>query len=389
MLFGLGVERCHFWGKNAMKAKKVNSAEDFRVYGSFKSLRSVLLQGKYADRLDKPLAYWALPSDRRLPMAFLGKTLEELMSTPFDELMDTPGVGQKKATSLITLLTRATKDPPLEDPVEQSSDGNGRRVSRAQRRSQGHEYNFNPLGVSEVLWANWRETVKRHKLGGEKLGHLAPTLQALPTVIWHTPLSEYVDLTLSDIRQLKTHGEKRVHAVLEVFYIVDAALAEADVQKHLEIRLAPKFVQPLENWIADRLAGAKPPTENQVRASIARPLLEQIEVDTGQMVAQLAADRLGMNGQPPSVRDQARHMGVTRARVYQLLEDCGKVMVVRWPEGKGQLALLGQSLQSGRTKEGLLDLYRMIVDLFYPKSGQTVPNLPHFKTFSVPSAVAN
>ena len=109
---------------------------------------------------------------------------------------------------------------------------------------------FNPLGVSEVLWAEWRETVKRHNLGGEKLGHLAPSLQALPTVIWHTQLSEYIDLTLSDIRQLKTHGEKRVHAVLEVYYIVHAALAEADVQNHLEIRLEPKFIRPLESWIS-------------------------------------------------------------------------------------------------------------------------------------------
>ena len=33
-------------------------------------------------------------------------------------------------------------------------------------------------------------------------------------------------------------------------------------------------------------------------------------------------------------------MGVTRARVYQLLEDCARVMDVRWPDGKTQLARL-------------------------------------------------
>ncbi len=370
-----------------MKTKKVSSVEDFRAIGNFNSLRDVLLQDEYADRLDKPLAFWAMPSDRRLPLAFLGKTLDELMSTPFEELLDTPGVGQKKVSSLITLLTRATENPPPEDSSADSSDGNGRDASRLQHRIDGAESAFNPLGVSEVLWAKWRETVKRHNLGGEKLGRLAPTLQALPTVIWHTQLSEYIDLTLGDIRQLKTHGEKRVHAVLEAYYIVNSAMAEADVQKHLKLSLAPKFVRPLESWIADRTAAAKAPTESQLRASIARPLLEQVEVDAGQMVAQIAADRLGMNGKPPSVRDQARQMGVTRARVYQLLEDCGKIMMVRWPEGKGQLAVLGQTLQSRRSKEGLLSLYHMIVDLFYPKSNYAIPNLPHIRSFAVPSAV--
>jgi hypothetical protein len=31
---------------------------------------------------------------------------------------------------------------------------------------------------------------------------------------------------------------------------------------------------------------------------------------------------------------------VTRARVYQLLEDCAKVIAVRWPEGKSKYELL-------------------------------------------------
>ncbi len=375
-----------------MKPKMAISAEDFKLIGDFDSLRNALLQEKYADRRDKPLAFWTLPSDRRLPLAFLGKTLDELVSTPFEELMATPGVGHKKVSSLITLLTRATQDTPPGIPGEHGHDGNGRDATRPNSRMHPGGTTFNPLAVSEVLWAQWRETVTRHDLGREKLGRLAPTLQALPTVIWHTLLEEYVDLTLADIRQLKTHGEKRVHAVLEVFYVVHAALAEAEVQKHLDIRLSPKFIQPLEKWVAERLADSKLPTKGQLRASVVRPLIEQIEIDAGSTVAQLAAERLGMNGESRSVRDQARQTGVTRARVYQLLEECGKVMTVRWPEGKWQLALLGETLQSAqlqsaRAKNELIDFYRVIVEMFYPKSSQTMPNLPHFRSFAIPSSV--
>ena len=48
----------------------------------------------------------------------------------------------------------------------------------------------------------------------------------------------------------------------------------------------------------------------------------------------MAASRLRLDDDAPSVKQQAETIGVTRARVYQLLEDCGKVMEVRWPEGR-------------------------------------------------------
>ncbi len=45
-------------------------------------------------------------------------------------------------------------------------------------------------------------------------------------------------------------------------------------------------------------------------------------------------------------------MGVTRARVYQLLEDCAKVMDVRWPAGEYLLAAVSAKLKLGRQAGG-------------------------------------
>jgi hypothetical protein len=95
-----------------MKMNKVTSVEDYKIVSSFQSLRKTLLDDKFADRLEKPLAYWALPNDRRLPLAFLGRTIKDLLATPFEELSATPGIGQKKISSLVKLLSRATKDHP-------------------------------------------------------------------------------------------------------------------------------------------------------------------------------------------------------------------------------------------------------------------------------------
>ena len=96
---------------------KIASAEDYKIVSSFQSLRKTLMEDKFADRLEKPLAYWALPNDRRLPLAFLGRTIKDLLETPFEELSATPGIGQKKISSLVKLLSRATKDQPPAVPI--------------------------------------------------------------------------------------------------------------------------------------------------------------------------------------------------------------------------------------------------------------------------------
>src|SRR5262249_3198165 len=156
---------------------------------------------------------WALPNDRRLPTALLGRTLRELFKHPFDQLASTAGIGRKKLETLIKLLVRATKqdaaDARLENlpgADEEPADG---------RDAKGR---FDPARVSEMVWVKWRDTARRHGVGGEKLGRLTPSLLSLPSVVWNTPLSSYLDMTLGQMRDMKTHGEKRISVVLEVFH---------------------------------------------------------------------------------------------------------------------------------------------------------------------------
>ena len=101
-----------------MKFTKSASVEELQVISRFESLRKILLSEQYADHLKKPLAYWALPTDRRLPLAFLGRTLEDLLQTPFTELSNTPGIGQKKICSFVKLLARAANTDPSELPTD-------------------------------------------------------------------------------------------------------------------------------------------------------------------------------------------------------------------------------------------------------------------------------
>ncbi|QDU25081.1 hypothetical protein ETAA8_01420 [Anatilimnocola aggregata] len=310
---------------------KTPTADEVKLRAAYDNVRAVLLEGDFQDRLEKPLAFWVLPADRRLPLAFLPRPLNELLQSSFDELAAASGIGKKKMLSLVKLLGRALKTDP-----NALSAFPGERKSRPAAGAADNGQ-FNPDLVSELVWAQWREQVQVHGLAYEKVGRLCPALRDVPTVIWNTQLGFYLNYTLADIRALKTHGEKRVRVVLEVFHAVHNMLTTTHSLGGLAVRLQPKFVIDLENRLAAIRSHGTPPTRIQLEKNLIEPLLAQLELDCGDTVAAIARDRLGIGNEGVSVRVQARKLGVTRARVYQLLEECNRVMVVRWPEGRRQL----------------------------------------------------
>ncbi len=338
------------------------SAEEFKLDSRFQSLRRTLSLDRYTDRIDRPLVFWTLHSDRRLPLAFLPCSIRSLLETPFEELVATPGVGQKKIATLLGLLARAAKEPPPPDG-DGDPESLGGKSTNGRHKTEGDK--FDPSTVSESSWERWRDTVCSHHLGYEKLGRLAPTLQSLATVMWHRPLSDYCDVTIVDMRKMRTHGEKRVRAILEIFHAVHEAIECLSVDNHLAIRMVPKFVPPLEQWLANRVSHTSPPTLQATRQEFVAPLLAQLRLDCGPGIAKLADGRLGISAAPQTVRNQAKKLGVTRARVYQMLEECAKVMRVRWPDGGPQLAeLVAKGIPRAQAGESL-PLLRETYELFF------------------------
>ena len=292
----------------------------------------------------------------------MDRALSDLLGSSFDDLTSTPGIGQKKIGSLVKLLHRATRDDLPAIPYGIQGLGKHDKIGRGPMANGGFDADL----VSEAHWNQWRETIRSKQQGHEKLGRLARTLRELPTVIWHLPLSHYLDLSVSEIRCLKTHGEKRVRVVLEVFYELHRMLEGSFENAYLRIQLTPEFVFPIESWCQSILQRDDPPIGEEVRNRLAEPMLHQVEHDAGEAVHDLAKGRLGLRDQPQSVRNQSRALGVTRARVYQLLDDCARVMSVRWPEGNCLLSELHQKLIAcGATSEAI-QLIQSTRDLFFP-----------------------
>ena len=171
---------------------------------------------------------------------------------------------------------------------------------------------------------------------------------------------------MAEIRRLRTHGEKRVRCVLEVFHSVAVRLANAGPSEDRKRLLTPPLICEVEDWSRALARESRIPEVAEVRECLAGPVLQQIHIDSGDTVHALAAERLGLFGSSVSVRSQARNLGVTRARVYQLLDDCSKVMTVRWPNGAQQLEALALRFASAGTDSASAKLFFGVRELCFP-----------------------
>ena len=341
----------------------------------FQSVCETLKQARFSNRLSKPLAFWVLPNDRRLPLALLNRTIDQLIHSPFDDLASTPGIGRKKISSLVNLLVRATSDDPPSIPFE---DGQSQLASEATLPTSRSERmlggKFEAYLVSEALWSQWTEVVRQSGLGNEPIGRIADSLRSMPTVIWTKTLGEYENLTLSQIRGLRTHGEKRVRCVMQVMHKAYVMVQRYQMDPHANIRrmLGSQRILAVSNWVDRQNQSPQLPSEEDVRQNLAEPILKQIETDCGDSVRMVARQRLGLDGEILTVREQAQAIGVTRARIYQLLEDCHKVMDVRWPSGRIQLDRLAARFRTQLVPEstGEPSLFISTRQLCFPERSQ-------------------
>jgi hypothetical protein len=349
-----------------MQLTRSSLLAEYRLISRFHEVRERLLAMPNQDHLTRPLAFWALPTDRGLPLAFMGRTLKDILSAPFESLMATPGVGHKKMIALIALLERAATSV-AEDGSTFPIDRTLAEMSRVERGGavKGEE-SFDAGKVSEATWAQWCQQVKRYHLEEELLGRFSPCLDHLPRVLWHTPLNAYCDLSLEQIRKLKTHGEKRVQAVIEVFHELHNVLSGLGGVGNLAVRIQPRVAGQVENWLLAALERPELPCPDELARQLIVPLVEQVRHDLGGTVGDLVRDRLGIAGPETSVRQTARELGLTRARIYQLFGDAAEVISVRWPEGHYLVNHLADRIRAEARDQRAYDQFFTAVDVLFP-----------------------
>ncbi|MEZ6069355.1 MAG: hypothetical protein R3C10_03580 [Pirellulales bacterium] len=214
----------------------------------------------------------------------------------------------------------------------------------------------------------WRNTVRQYRLESYTLGQLAPSLEILPRVLWNTPLETYLDLTLGEIRRMKTHGEKRVGAILQVFGGLHYLLGDASAPAAMAIHILPKTIDDVDRWISTVLTSDEPVSEEAIRDRFIEPLVAQVRIDAGTQMARLTESRLAIRGRGATVRQSAKRLGLTRARVYQLLGDVAEIIQVRWPDGAGRVEALIHHLNEFEDSPTAGSPFYAAIELFFPGS---------------------
>jgi hypothetical protein len=333
----------------------------------FERLRDLLLTDRYEARLKNPLQFWALPADRRLPRALMHRPLGDLLRTSFASLAATPGIGFKKMQSLLTLLDRALNSDAMEqERLDAATDASTAPINSTGwtgGASAGQGLAGDPSNISEVTWAQWRGAVLQHRLGDQPLGRFAQDLHELPRVIWSAPLSVYAAATLEEIRRMKTHGEKRVRAIVSIFGQLHARLTQHGLAGLKG--LTPQRIDDVDAYVMSALRSGQPLSLSDLRTKFVLPLVEQIRLDAGPGTADLVLGRIGWEGQKLSVRRAAMKLKLTRARIYQLLEDAETVIAVRRPGGLNQMKALLEAANGLSTDAPERRLLTLAAETFY------------------------
>jgi hypothetical protein len=157
-----------------------------------------------------------------------------------------------------------------------------------------------------------------------------------------------------------------VAVVLEVFHTIHEMLDHIDPQGDLAVRRAPRTIVAAEECMAEARARSFPPTREELEKQLVEPILQQLTIDAGETIAGLARGRLGVGAEAESVRNQSKALGVTRARVYQMLEECHNVMNIRWPDGRRQLDEFAQWLDESFASAEAANLLASLRELLYP-----------------------
>lgn len=344
------------------------TAEIFRLRNQFEAVKEKLLTVGYEERIKKPLSYWSMPNDRRLPMAFMDRAITTILATAFEDLCSTTGIGEKKLQMLIELLHRAIEGDPQAppQPANTASLTNPTFASELELALDA----FNHRNVTEGQWAKWKATIVRHRLQQIPLGRLARALSEVTTVIWTMPLGYYLAYSLDELRHLKTHGDKRVRSILEVFYTIELYMNNVPAGGHISVRLDPQFSVDVENAFLEIVNQSQLPTEKKVQQMVLKPIVEQLKLDVSELAYDLVRKRIGLDTEAKGVRDQSIALGLTRARVYQIMEECSEAIQVRWPRGRLLLGDLLIHLADRKGADHVVKQMQHLQTLLYPSRYQ-------------------
>ena len=122
--------------------------------------------------------------------------------------------------------------------------------------------------------------------------------------------------TLDDVGRLNTHGQRRLSAIFQIFRSLYELLGNDGSTGHLCVTVEPRFVRQLDGWTSHWLNSRLLPDPEELNRGLITPMVDQLRIDAGDSLAELAFASIGASGLGPRLLEA----GSGRPRLqYQLV----------------------------------------------------------------------
>lgn len=219
--------------------------------------------------------------------------------------------------------------------------------------------------LTPTTWRNIRQFIQQHSLEHYPLGRFSETLDELPRGLWNCPLSDFVEHSIGELKQLKGYGDQRIASVLKVLVTTARLVAECPSDTHLAIKVFPARIERITSWINRVLHEDQLPDYSSLCQHFVIPLLHQLEHDLGSQPAEMIERRLGIESEPETLDQIGESFGLTRERIRQLTLRAPEVMEVRWPEGKHLLDDFFEKFRTSGEAVRHVELIRRTLNLLF------------------------
>lgn len=357
--FALSLLRFRFRTSHFDSVAMVMIAEqEFRgQYSSFihayTSARDGLLRSLAPDELTQPVIEWVTPSDLRFPRVLHHRSLASVLTLPAYDLVSLPGMSIARAKAVLKLLQaiplRRSRDHLYSIP--------------ATAKAAGSLLHLPAPAAGGQWWNDACQVVIRHGLEREPLGKFCESLADLPEFLWEKPLGTYSRMMFSELKHERRVGTRRLRTITQVFQTLYSLLWATPPHPFLALHFIHAEVGEVERWVGSALRSDGMPEVGDLREKLIEPLLAQIGKDGGDDLKLLAFARVI---HAKTLGELASGVGLTRERIRQRLRKVGRIMRVRWPEGRVLLDDLLDKASATPSTSAQAALLHNAFHLFYP-----------------------
>ncbi len=295
--------------------------------------------------LDVPLWHWLQSDHLHVPIAWLDRTVREVLRLQLVEIASTPGIGVKKLEKLALAVDRA-RIAIAQDVSAGFGDTNR---STGDHASESMEFPYRVACDAYVLGAKgdclsrldergWRgvaQLVRHHGLEDCMLGRFVPSLRELDRALWDAKIATFTGRPLSELWRLQGFGPVRLQQSICQILSVAFVLNALPIRDDMRLSLLAGPIAEANRWLAQLLPPERQelPEMQSIRDGFLRPLLMQVENDGNARLGKAVRRRIGDGTQPATLREIGTEFGVTPDRIRTLLEQAAFIVYVRWNEG--------------------------------------------------------